>query len=276
MLASAAPSPALQSLYLFSTALAVGFALPLILLGVEKADRRYGVLMSLLGLVFFALGFVAAGAAMSPFHGPAFAFLLAYNVSLPRRRHGERKNTMPVKLLAVGAALFGTIGLVQDALGDAAQVPALGRAAGPCLAAAAVGSSALLGSAVGAMVLGHFYLAVRGLPFSLLRRAVLLVAAALVLRAGAAAAATALEWPRLVELWERLGPAGFGTSYGLFIAARLLFGLICPAGLVVLAASAVKAMSNTSATGILYVVVAFVFIGEIIARHLVSSAGVLL
>jgi hypothetical protein len=276
MLASAAPSPALQSLYLFSTALAVGCALPLLLLPAGLMDRRFFVLMSLLGLVFYAVGLVAAGGAMSPFHGPAAALLIAYNVSLPRRRPAEGRSGATARLLALAAALSGGIGLVSDGLADAARLPALGSSAGPCLAAAAVGSSALLGGAVGAMVLGHFYLVVRGLPFSLLRRAVLLIAAALVLRAGAAAAAAALEWPRFVELWERLGPAGFGASYGLFITARLLFGLLVPAGLVVLAASAVKARSNTSATGIFYVVVAFVFIGEIIARHLVSSAGILL
>jgi len=261
-----AHSAGFSTFYLFATALAVGCATPLLLLPARELGRRFFVLCTLISLVFFALAVVAAGLAISPLHAACAGLLLAYNVSLPKS--GRRL----ASLLLVAAVLVGNAALVRDAL---ALSPATvtGPAAPWCLAASALGSSLLLGTSLVTMVLGHWYLVVRGLSFGHLRRSTLALAAALVFRAAALAFALAAGRAWFSEQWDLLGPSGFGLSYGLFLGAQVLFGVLAPAVLVVMVIACVRERANQSATGILYVVAAFVLIAEIIAKHLLAASG---
>ncbi|MEM7233381.1 MAG: hypothetical protein AAF517_14480, partial [Planctomycetota bacterium] len=76
--------------------------------------------------------------------------------------------------------------------------------------------------------------------------------------------------------WEELLEPGFTAFFlsdGVFLSARLLFGLLAPLVLVGLTWGCLRVESNQSATGILYVIVAFVFLGELLSkRYLLSSA----
>jgi len=265
----AAPGGAVSAFYHFATALAVGSATPLVLVSLSGPGRRFFILCTLVGLVFYALAFVGGGLGVGYLHLACAGLLVAYNVSLPRQ--GSRLSS-PILWAAV---LLGNAGLVLDALAERGTAPGLGSAAGAHLAAAAVASSALMGSSLAAMVLGHWYLVTRGLSFELLRRLVLALGAAVAFRALAAGAASLEQSERFAELWRTLGPATFGLQYGFFIAARVLFGLLAPLALTGMALACVREHSNQSATGILYVVLAFVLIGEIIQRHLLASGGIL-
>ena len=63
---------------------------------------------------------------------------------------------------------------------------------------------------------------------------------------------------------------------GTFLMTRVLFGFVAPLVLLWLAWRCVRIRSNQSATGILYVVVAFVLIGEIIAKYVLVSQRLVL
>jgi len=255
-----------STFYLFATALAVGCATPLLLLPVRELGRRFFILSTLISLVFFALAVMAAGLAISPLHASCAGLLCAYNATLPKQ--GGRL----AGLLLLAAVLAGNVALVRDALTFLPATVA-GRWAPWCLAASALGSSLLLGTSLVTMVLGHWYLVVRGLSFGILRRSTLALAAALVFRAATAAFALVAGRAWFAEQWDLLGPSGFGLSYGLFLGAQVLFGILAPAVLVPMVLACVRERANQSATGILYVVAAFVLIGEIIAKHLLVSSG---
>jgi hypothetical protein len=69
------------------------------------------------------------------------------------------------------------------------------------------------------------------------------------------------------------GSAGFFLGDGIFILARSVFGLLAPAALAWMTWQCVRIRSNQSATGILYVILAFVLIGEILAKYFLVSEG---
>jgi hypothetical protein len=125
------------------------------------------------------------------------------------------------------------------------------------------------------MVLGHWYLVLRGPSFAPLSRATGIVAGALVARAAVAAGSVFLQR----ELWGAKLEAGwmpFLVDPGVYVAARVVFGFLLPAVLAPLAWRCVRLRSNQSATGILYVNLAFVVIGEIIAEYFLISDGIVL
>ena len=61
--------------------------------------------------------------------------------------------------------------------------------------------------------------------------------------------------------------------YGLYIGTRWFVGLLVPAIFLYMAHDCIKRRSKQSATGILYVAGALIFIGEIVALHLVRETG---
>ena len=75
---------------------------------------------------------------------------------------------------------------------------------------------------------------------------------------------------------QRAGLMSFLLHPGTFLMTRLLFGFIAPLVLLFMVWRCVRIRSNQSATGILYVVVAFVLIGEIIAKYMFVSHRLLI
>jgi hypothetical protein len=259
--------------------------LPLVPL--RELGRRFFVLMSLIALVFIVLAMVDRGLAVSAWHLACAGLLVAYNVLVPRQagpdlaprgaRSSGSSGSGAAARVAASAALAagiatGGAGLVADALA-LAELPASsefahGRTAPPAaIVSSAVTSSFLLGAVLVAMVLGHWHLVSRKLSFAPLRRLALAAIAALVVRALSAVGAASMQRDVWRESLERAGAAAFFLSDGVFLLSRALFGLAAPAVLVFLAWRCVRIQSNQSATGILYVAVAFVFFGEILAKH---------
>jgi len=133
----------------------------------------------------------------------------------------------------------------------------------------------LIGAAVGAMILGHWYLVVVDLPILALRRLTVLLVVALVLRS-------------LVVGFALIGPvhAGFDDARavavglwspdGVFVWMRVLFGIAGPFSLIWFIWKTVEIRSTQSATGILYVQLFLVLSGELLSKYLRIAAGLAL
>lgn len=130
-------------------------------------------------------------------------------------------------------------------------------------------SAALLGAAVTAMLLGHFYLIAPGMSLSPLMRllaALFVVTGFRMVLAGWGlwswtADHSLINWEDETVLWL---PVRWGLGFG----GPLVLGWM--------ARSAAKIRSTQSATGILYVVVVFSILGELTSQLLMANAGYLL
>jgi len=170
---------------------------------------------------------------------------------------------------ALLAALLAAGAWVLSA--DAARLAArLTESLPPALVAASLVASALvLGSALSTMILGHWYLIPPPLPFSHLIRGANVFLAACALRAlvtivcivflaRGADPAIAASFERLLRVEGDL----------IFLLLRLFWGIVGPVILAVLVVRTARLHSNQSATGLLYVSVVFVLIGELLANFL--------
>jgi DMSO reductase anchor subunit len=61
---------------------------------------------------------------------------------------------------------------------------------------------------------------------------------------------------------------------GLFLAVRIIFGLVIPLALAIMTWRTVRIRSLDSATGLLYIMCALILTGEIVARTLFFLNGV--
>jgi len=167
---------------------------------------------------------------------------------------------------------FG-ITLVAAALGWAAVaadgVRAAGAAQGPAaVPALLVGNylagAGLLGSVLGAMLLGHWYLVVRDLPARPLKALTGLLFAFLLARLAATGAAFALD------------PGGGATvvrRWAIPVIVYGLFSLGSPLAMSWMIRGTVAIRATQSATGILYGVVVFILMGEAAGRYVLIQTG---
>lgn len=127
--------------------------------------------------------------------------------------------------------------------------------------ASAIGIAAMTGLALMDMLLGHAYLTASKMTIAPFKRLNGFLAGTIVWRTLLVIAACCLMTR---EIWMR---------DGLFIMTRALVGLLVPAVFVYMAHDCISRRSTQSATGILYVAGVLIFIGEIVALHLVRSTG---
>jgi hypothetical protein len=132
-------------------------------------------------------------------------------------------------------------------------------------------STALLGLTMAAMLLGHWYLNVPGLAIGELKRVTVLLFVFLLIRLVIAGIgiAPAIAGKSEMEIYKYL----FSSTSGIFLLMRWFWGLLGPLGLSYFIWDTVKLRSTQSATGILYVAVVFVLIGETIAQYLTFFHG---
>jgi hypothetical protein len=126
-------------------------------------------------------------------------------------------------------------------------------------------SAALLGSALTAMLLGHSYLIAPTMSLAPLNR--LLAALAVATLARLAADAYALGCWTFVHSPVSLK----GSDAVIWLPLRWLLGFLAPLGLGWMAWRTARIRSTQSATGILYVVVIFCFLGELTSQLLRES-----
>lgn len=124
--------------------------------------------------------------------------------------------------------------------------------------AGALSSIALLGSVNLAMLLGHWYLVVRGMAIDPLKRLTIATLVATILRIAVVAAALLAP-----AVWHEAA-----LRQGIFFWMRAGWGLIGPLALYPMVWGTVKIRSTMAATGILYVDVVAVVIGEVLGGWL--------
>jgi hypothetical protein len=181
---------------------------------------------------------------------PAVALLAVYTLLA---RSGRAAAAIPwlVVSAALQVVLLGRVSAASGARGSAWMF--IGSLLG----------ALLFGSVLLTMNLGHWYLVSRSLP------ARLLFGAASAFAALAAARALYLGLVAAVvpnpEGWEAL------TSFDrdlLFFLFRILWGIVGPVALSYYVFQTSKMRSNQAATGLLYVALIFVLIGELLASYL--------
>jgi hypothetical protein len=175
------------------------------------------------------------------------------------------RTTLPVPILfACWALLSGTAYPPRAPLLELSGWVAPGNA----LAAAL-----LMGSVSLAMLVGHWYLVIPGLPMRHLRRMTRFLGLCIALRLvlGAASLESSQSVPALggISAWQVVG----GVA-AFFFWQRIGIGLFAPAVLTFLVDRTVRIGSTQSATGLLYVTMIFVLIGELISRYLFMTLGV--
>jgi hypothetical protein len=131
---------------------------------------------------------------------------------------------------------------------------------------ACAGVAAMTGLALMDMLLGHAYLTASQMTMRPFARLNGTLGGVLIARAACAAILVAVMQQRypLEMLW---------AVHGLLIIMRWLVGLLIPVAFVYMAQDCINRRSTQAATGILYVAGVLVFIGEIVALHLVRSTG---
>jgi hypothetical protein len=200
----------------------------------------------------------------------------------------EKKDVGKAALLIVAvASLTGTLvlsGNISDSIdidryfpvvrGDVTEAEAtvmvdrarqLGYLSGILFQVANISSGFLLGATTAAMFLGHWYLNSPTMELAPLRRLLLAMGAAVILQAVVSAVGLACE----LMFADRIT-----TQWLLFVLLRWLFGLVGVAVLTWMAWRTLEIPNTQSATGILYVAVIGVFVGELMAALLSAESAV--
>ncbi len=132
----------------------------------------------------------------------------------------------------------------------------------------------LFGAVVWAMNLGHWYLVSTSLPFGLLVRATEAFAVLALLRAAFAVVALGLVARGSEgEAGEALAALLDPMRDGFFFWSRVLWGLVAPLVLAPFVVKTARMRSNQAATGLLYVGLVFVLVGELLAAYLTRRSG---
>jgi hypothetical protein len=158
-----------------------------------------------------------------------------------------------------------------------ASEPAAAGAFFPAFLSAVAGAG-LLGSVLLAMLLGHAYLNVPGLPIIHLRRLAWMVAGFLAIRLLVVGIAARSLLGRNADRTATGGGEPWDAALILasdlpLLAMRCALGVLVPAVLAVMIDRTARIRSTQSATGLLYVALVFVLFGELIASYLWVAAG---
>lgn len=138
-----------------------------------------------------------------------------------------------------------------------------------------VGCAWLLGWSLITMLLGHWYLISPKLSFRHLIRFCQVLTAAVIVRIALVTAS--LMAARSVDPFTLPHPFALLVDLrgeGMFFWFRILWGLVIPLLLALMALHCARSRSNQSATGILYVLLVGSLIGEITALYLAVTTGV--
>jgi hypothetical protein len=142
------------------------------------------------------------------------------------------------------------------------------------LAAGLLLGALFFGAVVWAMNLGHWYLVSTSLPFGLLVRATEAFAVLAFLRAAFAVVALGLVARASAgEADEALAALLDPMRDGFFFWSRVMWGLVAPLVLAPFVVRTARMKSNQAATGLLYVGLVFVLVGELLAAYLTRRSG---
>jgi hypothetical protein len=248
----------------FSLRLALGMLACLLVLPRRQVHPRYyrTHFLTALGLAVLAGAFTWSTA-----NGPALAFLgaavvLTFAGSVVWSLEGAPGGLgiAALAVVALGGALWmQTAPAIQPQSPDDAEFgpppQSVARVTAE-VAATNVASAAVLGTVLSAMLMGHSYLIAPGMSLVPLLRLIALVVVAVLLRGAVDA--------RALWCWTAAHPSiKLGNDMLLWLPLRWLAGFVLPLVLAWMAWQSARIRSTQSATGILYVVVIFCFLGEL-------------
>lgn len=249
---------ALSGLGLFLLEACAGIALLLLLFPPETLGKGFFTLHGGLAAAFAALALAARPAGLPARTAWAAAGLLtAYTLVSQAGWAG------PGRLLLAAGAAAAAWSLVRVAL-VAPREPG-GDA---WTAVGALAGGLFFGAVVLVMNLGHWYLVSRSLPFRLLARGAALFAGLAAFRTGYLALAMASH-----SGTEGLGALLSVERDALFFLFRVLWGIVGPLALSYFIWRTAQLRSNQAATGLLYVALVFVLIGELLSSYLTVATG---
>ena len=114
----------------------------------------------------------------------------------------------------------------------------------------------LLGSSVVALIVGHWYLVAEGISFGYLTKYTVAVIGALVLRS-MIVTVLAWTWVQNLQIWWEI-------FFDAFFLIRIFIGLLVPIVFAAMTLGTLKVKNNQAATGILYVTVVLIIMGEMV------------
>jgi hypothetical protein len=263
--------------YVFLARMAVGTLIALVPLWAMRPAERHLRFQTLLAMV------LAAGAAA--------LYLPAIEGIYPRFPHGADafvgvKGAAPILMVAVALLClvvnlaFGTfrrtagrllllaaIGVGVGGVFGTAQLVQPDASPGVLVAVTLGGllGGLLMASVNNAMILGHFYLMIRGLPVAALKRAGRFTAAVVVARV--------LWFGVVVWLWPGAAERLFGPEL-IWSSWRVAFGFVGPLVLLWMVKDTVRLKHTQAATGLLYVAIGFALMGELAATYLEVWTGI--
>lgn len=186
----------------------------------------------------------------------ATGFLAAYTLVSHADRAGAARSLL----------VLGALGAAWAMLRVALLAPR--ESGGAWTAIGALAGGLFFGAVLLTMNLGHWYLVSRSLPFRLLARGAALFAGLAVLRTALLGAAVLVN----------PSPEGLASLLSLerdalFFLFRVLWGIVGPLGLSYFIWRTARMRSNQAATGLLYVALLFVLIGELLSSYLTVATG---
>lgn len=245
-------------LAIFCLRLALGLIASLWLLAPSQINPRFyrTHFLVMLGLTAVAAVFLRHAGELSLWLALGAGLLLAFLGSVVWSLEGAPggRALIVLSVLALGVALVISEG---SANADAATV---------FLLASSLTAAAVLGTATTAMLLGHSYLIAPGMSIRPLLHLLAALVVAVLLRAALAG------W----ALWCWTGThslTNLNDEAVLWLPVRWGLGLLGPLVLAGMAWQTARIRSTQSATGILYVVVIFCFLGELTSQLLQSTTG---
>jgi len=248
---------ALGGLGLFCLEAAAGTALLLLFFPVRTLGPGFFALHGAIAAVFATIATLVRPEGLSPAIGwTAAGLCAAYAIAAWAGRAA-----MALPLLAAAAAAC-IRGLCRVAI----SAPRGGGGDGWIVAGALLGGL-FLGAVLLCMNLGHWYLVSRSLPFRLLSRGALLFAGLAVARTALLLAAMAFHGG------QSLAPLLSLEREALFFLFRVLWGIVGPLALSWFIWKTADMRSNQAATGLLYVALVFVLIGELLSSYLSVATG---
>ena len=260
------------------THLAIGTLVPLLFISIDEMGTMFFRLISGLSIVLLAcalwaypfaeIALAMPFAATSPIGNQILTLLMVSIFFL----------LLTIFLLQRGGKIFVMLAMLSGLAAMsmlAFAYPNAGAAPGWMLAGSFISSTLLLGSVLGTMITGHWYLVNRKLTIRPLQIATWVFIGIAALRAISVLATVMLlansSQPALAETARSL--LDFSMP-GMLFWARVAFGIIIPLVFGWMIWSSVKVRNTQSATGILYATIILILAGEAFSKYLYLFTGI--
>ena len=244
--------------------LSLGGLVSLLLVHPGDFGNRFHRFIGILAAVFLTAG-LSGGALRGITGWMALSSCVVWVILVQWGPHSWIRRSLVVPVLLTGGAIL--LGTPYPPRAPLLELKAW-TAPGNTLAAAL-----LLGAVSLAMLLGHWYLVLPGLDIRHLKKMVEFLGICVGARLGFGVLSLSIARP-LPSLGVASAWWVAGRMAAFFFWQRVAIGLVAPAILVVLVSRTVRISSTQSATGLLYVTMIFVLVGELISRYLYLTLGI--